>query len=88
MTKPNVYGFLYFKTRGSRERYRKYNGATLDEAARKMARFMCRLRSELDDWGDSEVDYEADMNPSKGHPRKQLDLYELGEDHPIHEFLP
>ena len=59
--------------------YRVYKARNVDAAARKMARFL-----DGRDWDPAEVsvDYEAD------HKGVHIDLYELGEQHPLYRYLP
>lgn len=94
MAQLNTYGFLYFKRPGDKDRYCTFRGNDLADAARKMATLLNRLRRTYESWSNPQVDYEVDVNCTRlversiQPPAAQLDLYSLGESHPIREFLP
>lgn len=78
------YCFLYERARCGPEdnlRCRVINAKSLTEAAGRMARFIER-RAERYGWEDPGVDYEVDFDG------KWLDLYKLGDKHPIYQYLP
>jgi hypothetical protein len=59
---------------------RVISAPSLEEAATQMAEFMS-MESERKKWEDPAVDYEAEKDG------QYLDLYSLGESHPISNYL-
>ena len=73
------FSFLYFEADDEEELYsREFRSPSLTVAAVRMARFMARLP---DSWEKPRVDYEVEMNG------EYINLYTLGERHPIYEYL-
>jgi len=80
-TGPKTYGFLYDRNGDDpefqRDCYRVYKADTLEDAAEKMAAFIDRKG-----WTGVLVDSEAD------HNGMHVDLYQIGESHPLYQYLP
>lgn len=80
VTGPTVYGFLYDRSGDPEfhhDCYRVYKALTLNDAAEKMASFI-----ERKEYSDVLVDSEADHNGT------YVDLYQIGETHPLYKYLP